>query len=91
MKKRWKRGQCEDRVRAIVQAYGPIQGVAVARRLWPDSPGWGRPLGRGDQGLARAAAKILRRLEAQGLVETVTIDLGRSCRRIHWQTKELYR
>lgn len=86
-RKRWRPGACEDRVRAIVRAYGPIMPVSVARRLWPDSDGWTRPNGRGVQGLCRAAARILHRLKGKGLVETVEINVGRTTRRIHWRTR----
>lgn len=78
---------CEDQTLRIVRAHGPIMPIDVARRLWPASKGWGRPLGRGEQGLARAAARILHRLKDQGLVDTVVINIGRSCRRVHWRTR----
>jgi hypothetical protein len=91
MKKRWTRGACEARVRAIVRAYGPVLPIVVAERLWPDSRGWGSHNGRGTQSLARNAGRILHRLREQGLVESVELEIGthgRTCRRIHWRTVE---
>lgn len=90
-RKRWTRGACEDRVRGIVRAFGPVLPLDVARRLWPDSPGWGSHNGRGTQSLARNAARILHRLRERGLIEQVEIELGthgRTCRRLHWRTVE---
>lgn len=47
---------------------GPLTSVQAAEILWPDSESWKRPQGRGVQGLARLAARVMHHLKRAGKV-----------------------
>lgn len=74
----------EQRALKALREHGPCVSTFIALQLWPDSEGWRRSSGRGAQGLARAAARVLYSLKRSGHARTL---YGRGYK--HWQATQV--
>lgn len=66
---------------AILDNHGPVTAGQFARMMWPDSPGWSRPIGCGPKGSHKgrgmylSAGCYLNKLKNDGLADFVIRSL----------------